>query len=118
MENLIEILKEHKNWLKDKKSGKRAVFMYHDLTDAVFTGADLSNVDFNNINLNNAQNIFQFGPMPTSGRIIYAVRHDSGFMVQAGCFWGNLEELKKEVENSHKCPFYLGIIELLKKMEK
>jgi len=80
-----------------------------DLREAGLSGSNLSEAD-----LYGAKGIMQFGPMPTSGRIIYAVRHDSGWMVQAGCFWGNLDELEADVKEKHNCPMYLGIIQLLR----
>jgi hypothetical protein len=78
--------------------------------------ANLRSADLDGANLHGAKNIMQFGPMPTSGRTIYAVRHDSGWMVQAGCFWGTLDELEAKVKASHNCPAYLGFIEILRKI--
>jgi Pentapeptide repeats (8 copies) len=84
------------------------------LSRANLSGADLSWADLSEANLRWAKAIHLFGPMPTSGRMIYAVLHESGWMVQAGCFWGNLDELEAKVNASHKCPFYIGIINLLR----
>jgi hypothetical protein len=78
--------------------------------------ANLSMANLSGADLSGAQNIMQFGPMPTSGRIVFAVRHDSGWMVQAGCFWGTLEELEAKVKALHNCPAYLGFIEILRKL--
>jgi hypothetical protein len=58
-----------------------------------------------------------FGPMPTSGRIIYAVKANETWNVKAGCFWGDLEELEKRVKENHNCPVYLQIIKLLKSIK-
>jgi hypothetical protein len=85
-----------------------------DLRGADLRGSDLRGSDLSGSNLTEAEGIMQFGPMPTSGRIIYAVRHDSGWMMQAGCFWGTLDELEAAVKAKHKCPMYLGIIQLLR----
>ena len=76
--------------------------------------ANLYGANLYGANLYGAKGIMQFGPMPTSGRIIYAVRHDSGWMVQAGCFWGTLDELEAAVKAKHNCPMYLGFIQLLR----
>jgi hypothetical protein len=89
------------------------------LRECNLRGCDLRECDLYGCNLREAdlsgsKNIMQFGPMPTSGRIIYAVRHDSGWMLQAGCFWGSLEELEAEVKANHNCPMYLEIIQLLR----
>jgi hypothetical protein len=102
-----------------------------DLSRADLSGADLREADLSGANLreanlyganlsraylSGAKKIMQFGPMPTSGRIVYAVRHDSGWMVQAGCFWGTLEELEAKVKASHNFPAYLGFIDILRNL--
>ena len=84
------------------------------LIGANLRGANLIGANLRGADLSGADGIHQFGPMPTSGRIIYAVRHDTTFMVNAGCFWGTLDELESKVNASHKCPFYLGIIGILR----
>ena len=100
-EALQEILKAHAAWLKDPSEGVKA-----DLTWADLSGADLSG----------AKDAFQFGPMPTSGRICVAIRHPEGWKVKAGCFFDYLPVLEKRVKESHNCPVYLGMIEVLKKL--
>jgi hypothetical protein len=142
-EQLQHTLEKNKLWLRDK-GGQRADLrganlyganLYRaDLYRADLSEADLSEADLRGANLyganlcgsdlrganlcgsdlRGAKGIMQFGPMPTSGRIIYAVRHDSGWMVQAGCFWGNLDELETAVKAKHNCPMYLEIIQLLR----
>jgi hypothetical protein len=84
------------------------------LSGSDLSGANLSECNLSGCDLRGAQGIMQFGPMPTSGRMIYAVRHDSGWMVQAGCFWGTLDELETAVQAKHNCSMYLGIIQLLR----
>ena len=79
-------------------------------------GADLYGANLYGANLSGAKDAFQFGPMPTSGRICTAVRHPEGWKVEAGCFFDNLPVLEKRVKESHNCPVYLGMIKLLKKM--
>ena len=82
-----------------------------DLRRANLLGADLLGAD-----LLGAENIFQFGPMPTSGRIVTANWHgEKGWIVYAGCFTGNPDELEAAVKAKHNCPVYLGIIEMLRK---
>lgn len=46
--------------------------------------------------------------------MIYAVMHDDGWKVQAGCFWGTLDELESQVKAKHNCPVYLGVIAILR----
>jgi hypothetical protein len=84
------------------------------LTRADLIGCDLRGCDLSGAYLSGAKGIMQFGPMPTSGRMVYAVRHDSGWMVQAGCFWGTLDKLEAEIKAKHNCPIYLGFIQLLR----
>ncbi|NJO28550.1 MAG: hypothetical protein HC874_14170 [Richelia sp. SL_2_1] len=65
-------------------------------------------------NLEGAKGVYQFGPMPTSGRLCVAVWHNDHWMVKAGCFWGTIDELEERVKEDHNCPVYLANIELLK----
>lgn len=99
-EQLKRVLELHDKWVKGEEVGVRA-----DLSEANLSGA----------NLRWAKNITSFGPMPTSGRMVYAVRYDIGWMVQSGCFWVDLDKLESRVKSSHNCPVYLGVIELLRK---
>ena len=64
--------------------------------------------------LRGAKGIYQFGPVTSSGRICFAVWQSDHWMIQAGCFWGEIEELEEKVRESHNCPVYLGNIEFLK----
>jgi uncharacterized protein YjbI with pentapeptide repeats len=85
-----------------------------DLSGADLRSADLSRANLRGAYLRGAKSIYQFGPMPTSGRIIYSVKHETKFMVNAGCFWGTLDELEEKVKKTHNCTMYLGFINLLK----
>ena len=85
-----------------------------DLRWADLRGADLRGADLRGANLQGAEGIFQFGPVDTSGRICYAVKHENGWMINAGCFWGSVDELEKMVNESHKSPVYLAICQMLK----
>ncbi len=86
------------------------------LYGADLSRADLYGADLSGANLSGAKDAFQFGPMPTSGRICVSVRHPEGWKVKAGCFFDYLPVLEKRVKESHNCPAYLGMIEVLKKM--
>ena len=112
-DELKDILAQHGEWLIDNEKGQRADLQRADLQRANLQGADLRGAnlqganlrwadlqganlreaDLQGANLRWAKQIMQFGPMPTSGRMIYAVKHETCVMVQAGCFWGNLDEL-------------------------
>ena len=41
-------------------------------------------------NLSNSKGIYIFNK--TNGRTCYAVQHEKCFMIQAGCFWGSLDD--------------------------
>jgi len=86
------------------------------LSGANLSGANLSGANLSGANLSGAKDAFQFGPMPTSGRICVAIRHPEGWKVKAGCFFDYLPVLEKRVKESHNCPVYLGMIEVLKKL--
>jgi hypothetical protein len=86
------------------------------LSGADLSGADLSGANLSRADLSGAKDAFQFGPMPTSGRICVAIRHPEGWKIKAGCFFDYLPVLEKRVKESHNCPAYLGMIEVLKKM--
>jgi len=133
-EEISEKLRLHKRWLNNKEGGEmadlartnlrgadltgadltRVDLTRADLTRAYMTGADLTGADLRGADLTAAKGIHVFGPMPTSGQMIYAVKHGESWKVQAGCFFGTLDELEAKVNASHKCPFYLGIINLLR----
>ena len=85
-----------------------------DLHETNLRGADLTGAYLGGAYLSGAIGLYQFGPMPTSGRLCYAVWHTDKWMVQAGCFWGDLDELDAQVKFKHKCPVYLANIALLR----
>ena len=93
-EEIKMVLDEHGKWVADSDTGKRA-----NLTGADFTGAG---------------GLYIFGPMPTSKRICYAVWNTDKWMVKAGCFWGDLDQLEASVKEKHNCPIYLANIQLLR----
>ena len=132
-EKIKKTLEFHAEWLNDSQKGERANLtganltgadltganltranLYAaNLTGANLTGANLTRADLTRANLYGADGIFQFGPMPTSGRIIYAVRHDNAVMINSGCFWGTVQELREKVKEDHNCPVYLAICDML-----
>lgn len=89
-----------------------------DLYGAKLYGCNLSGCNLSECNLRGALGIMQFGPMPTSGRIVFFVQHESAIMAKAGCFWGTIDELEQAVKAKHNCPMYLGIIALVRKQWK
>ena len=108
--DIKEILEKHSLWLAHE-GGERAYLEGANLERAYLEGANLEGA-----NLFSAEWVYSFGPMPTSGRICYAVYHgaETGWKVKAGCFWGSLDELEVKVKGSHNCPVYLANIALLR----
>jgi hypothetical protein len=72
----------------DGTEPKRAV-----LTGAVLTGADLTGAV-----LRHARGIASIGPVGRHGRIIYAVAHDDGARIQAGCWWSGVDDTIARIE--------------------
>jgi len=79
-----------------------------DLTGAVLTGADLSRADLSRAVLSRADlsravltgasGIASYGPIGRHGRTIYAVAHDDGPRIQAGCWWGSVPDTIARIE--------------------
>ena len=63
------------------------------LTEANLTEANLYRVD-----LTGAIGIAPFGPIGRSRRTIYAVSHDDGPRIQAGCWWGTVGDTIARIE--------------------
>ena len=84
------------------------------LIDADFQGAYLIDANLICTDLSNASNYYSFIAYDTSKRLVHCVKHDTTWMVLAGCFWGTLEELEKKVLHTHKSSVYLANIEILK----
>jgi uncharacterized protein YjbI with pentapeptide repeats len=79
-----------------------------DLSGADLTGADLSGADLRGAILRgailrgailrHARGIASIGPVGRHGRIIYAVAHDDGPRIQAGCWWGGVDDTIARIE--------------------
>ncbi len=89
-----------------------------DLSKANLSLANLSRAYLSGANLYGAKSILAFGPMPTSGRIVYAVNNEKTIQVKAGCFWGTVQELREKVIATHNCNAYLGFCDLIESIWK
>lgn len=92
---------------------------YANLGHTSMRGADLMNANLkdatlNSINFRGAKNYYSFTAFGTSGRIVHCVKWDNGWMVHAGCFWGNLDDLEEAVRATHNSSVYIANIELLR----
>ena len=69
------------------------------LRGANLRGADLYGADLYRADLYGAKNILVF-KSNSSGRLFYIVNGDE-IKVQAGCFWGTIQELKDKIAEEH-----------------
>ncbi len=70
-----------------------AVLYGANLYGAVLSGADLSGAV-----LCHARGIASIGPIGRHGRSVYAVAHDDGARIQAGCWWGGVDDTIARIE--------------------
>ena len=83
---------------------KRANLSNSNLNNAYLNNANLGFTDLSNTDLRNtilintdlsfAKNILLF--QKPNGRICYAVKHTNCIMIQAGCFWGTIDEFEQD----------------------
>ena len=90
-----------------------------DLIGANLIDADLRGADLRGANLVDAIGIYIFNKK--AGRICYAVQHENKLMVQAGCFWGTLQDFEKKCNEKYPndpIQAYAPQIAYLKEIEK
>ena len=63
------------------------------LNGADLNGANLRKADLRGADLNGAKNIYLFNKK--DGRACYAIANGDLLMIQAGCFWGTLDEFER-----------------------
>ena len=74
-------------------------FLYGaDLRGAVMREADLYGAILRGADLSGTTGIASIGPVGRHGRIIYAVAHDEGPRIQAGCWWGTVDDTIARIE--------------------
>jgi hypothetical protein len=69
-----------------------------DLRGADLHGANLSGASLHGADLYGAAGIASIGPVGRQRRTVYAVAHDDGPKVQAGCWWGSVEDTIARIE--------------------
>ena len=72
-----------------------------DLSGANLRVADLCEADLRGADLRWAKGILALGPGGSRGDMLYAVAHDGGPRVLAGCFWGTVAEFRDAVLETH-----------------
>jgi uncharacterized protein YjbI with pentapeptide repeats len=76
----------------------RAYLSGANLSEANLSGANLSGAYLSGANLYGAAGIASIGPVGRQRRTVYAVAHDDGPKVQAGCWWGSVEDTIARIE--------------------
>ena len=87
------------------------------LQEADLQEANLHEANLQGANLYGAKGIAQIGPMPTSGRFVFLVKHEAGTMVQASCFWGNIFDFRQKIKEDHNSETYLLVADMAEKWE-
>ena len=72
------------------------------LSGANLRWANLSGANLSGADLRWANSIYTFNK--EGGRVCYAVVHPKGLMIQAGCFWGTLDEFEAKANQTHTDP--------------
>ena len=75
-----------------------AVLYGADLRGAVMREADLYGAILRGADLSETTGIASIGPVGRHGRIIYAVAHDDGARIQAGCWWSGVDDTIARIE--------------------
>ena len=68
------------------------------LSGADLSGADLHGADLHGADLRWADGIASIGPVGRKRRLVYAVAHDDGPKVQAGCWFGSVDDTISRIE--------------------
>ncbi len=88
------------------------------LSNAYLYGAYLNGADLSSADLSGAEGIIIF--QKPNGRICIAVEHENGYMIQAGCFWGDLVQFEvacKKTYPNDTIKAYAPQIAMLKVLE-
>jgi hypothetical protein len=82
------------------------------LRGANLRGANLWDANLRGANLGGAKHIVTVSGVGSTGRYAYFVNHTDCIMVQAGCFWGTIDELlqKAQDENGADSDHYAGYV--------
>ena len=94
--DLQDTLRLHKMWLDGQEGGQKAHLRWADLSWADLRGANLYIA-----NLSGAKGILAIGPGGSRGDMLYAVAHDDGPRIMAGCFWGTVAEFRDKANETH-----------------
>jgi hypothetical protein len=70
------------------------------LSRADLRWADLRGANLYMANLSGAKGILAIGPGGSRGDMLYAVAHDDGPRIMAGCFWGTVAEFRDKANET------------------
>jgi len=79
----------------------RADLYCADLTEANLTKANLTEADLYRADLDFATGIASIGPVGRDCRTIHAVAHDDGPRIQAGLWWGTVDDTIEHIKDSY-----------------
>jgi len=77
----------------------RAVLIRTDLRWADLSGANIYKAELIASFIVQAKGIYIFNK--TNGRTCYAVQHEKCLMIQAGCFWGSLDDFEQQCKKKY-----------------
>ena len=134
VEELVEVLGEHKKWWNDEEGGKRANLSGADLRCANLSGADLRCANLSGANLSDAdlsgaylsgadtpKRYIQIACIGSrKGLTTYCFDDD---FVWCGCFTGTLEQFEAKVQSTHSnnaqyLAEYMGFINYIKSLKE
>ena len=72
-----------------------------DLSGANLSGANLSRANLSGADLSWAVGITSAGPVGVERRIVYAVKHETCVMVQAGCSWATADDTRAKIRERY-----------------
>jgi len=72
-----------------------------DLSGADLSGSDLSGANLAGADLSWAVGITSAGPVGVERRIVYAVKHETCVMVQAGCSWATADDTRAKIRERY-----------------
>ena len=116
LQDLKEKIEKHGRWLHGEDGGERANLNEANLTEADLTGANLYGANLTGANLTEATltgakiknmaligscPVFSCGPIGSRAAYLLAYNTEKGIFIEAGCFFGSVEEFESAVKRVH-----------------
>lgn len=93
-----------------------SILRYANLEEVNLKDANLRGTNLEGTNLKKVYNYYSFVAYDTSKRLVHCIKHMDTWMLKEDNFWGTLDELEKEVEETHNSKVYLSNIAILKEL--